>query len=167
MAAMVFGFMLFFADPAERWYVQAVQIGAVAVVITTTLFIIRVLDSPFETGGGELRPIAMERTLEIVGQTRSIVGMTGALPCDQNGVRLRALRPGRRRGSALGGDLGRRGGVLLRRVRSQPEHGAGEEAEAAEAREEIGGREAERVAVLGDDEARRSPRRRTRRSLRG
>ena len=88
MAAMVFGFMMFFADPAERWYVQAAQIGTVAVVITTTLFIIRVLDSPFETGGGALRPIAMERTLDILDQTRKIVGMTGPLPCDQNGVRL-------------------------------------------------------------------------------
>ncbi len=90
MAAVVFGFMMFFADPAERWYVQAAQIGTVAVVITTTLFIIRVLDSPFETGGGELRPIAMERTLDILDQTRKIVGMTGALPCDRNGVRLGA-----------------------------------------------------------------------------
>ena len=82
MAAVVFGFMVFFADPAERWYVQALQIGAVAVVITTTLFIIRVLDSPFETGGGALRPIAMERTLDILDQTRKVVGMTGPLPCD-------------------------------------------------------------------------------------
>ena len=88
MAAVVFGFMMFFADPAERWYVQAVQIGAVAVVITTTLFIIRVLDNPFETGGGELRPIAMERTIDILDQTRKAVGMTGPLPCDKNGVRL-------------------------------------------------------------------------------
>ena len=90
MAAVVFGFMMFFADPAERWYVQAVQIGTVAVVITTTLFIIRVLDSPFETGGGALRPIAMERTLDILDQTRKVVGMTGPLPCDKNGVRLAA-----------------------------------------------------------------------------
>jgi len=80
--------MMFFADPAERWYVQAVQIGAVAVVITTTLFIIRVLDNPFETGGGALRPIAMERTLDILDQTRTVVGMTGLPPCDKNGVRL-------------------------------------------------------------------------------
>jgi hypothetical protein len=90
MAAVVFGFMMFFADPGERWYVQAVQIGAVAVVITTTFFIIRVLDNPFETGGGALRPIAMERTLDILDQTRHVVGMTGPLPCDRNGVRLAA-----------------------------------------------------------------------------
>ena len=90
MAAVVFGFMMFFADPGERWYVQAVQIGTVAVVITTTLFIIRVLDNPFETGGGALRPIAMERTLDILDQTRKVVGMTGPLPCDKNGVRLAA-----------------------------------------------------------------------------
>ena len=90
MAAVVFGFMLFFADPGERWYVQAMQIGAVAVVITTTLIIIRVLDNPFQSGGGALRPLAMERTLAIIDQARDVIGATGPLPCDEAGARVGA-----------------------------------------------------------------------------
>ena len=66
MAIVIFIFMLFFADSGERARVQALQIGAVVAMITVTLSMIRVLDDPFGAGG--LKPVAMERTLELLDQ---------------------------------------------------------------------------------------------------
>jgi hypothetical protein len=85
-AAVVFGFMLFFADRGERAVVQGVLIGTVAVVITMTLLLIGFLDSPFRSGFGGLRPVAMERTLSLLDQARGVVGDDGPLPCDAQGA---------------------------------------------------------------------------------
>jgi hypothetical protein len=84
-AVVIFGFVLFFADPAEAWFVQATMMGGVAVVITSTLLLLWFLDNPFHTGVGGLRPVAMERTLDILGQTEGIVGRF-EVPCDAQGV---------------------------------------------------------------------------------
>jgi hypothetical protein len=83
MALVIFTFMLFFADSGERAVVQALQIGAVAVMIVVSLTVIRVLDSPFGSGG--LKPVAMERTLTLLDEGRRVVGDTGPLPCDADG----------------------------------------------------------------------------------
>lgn len=88
MALVLFTFMLFFADSAERALVQGLQIGAVAVTIVVTLSVIRVLDNPFGSGG--LKPVAMERTLNLLEQGRRVVGATGPLPCDADGRALGA-----------------------------------------------------------------------------
>jgi hypothetical protein len=87
-AAVIFGYMLFFADSGERAIVQALQIGTVVALIAATLLVIRFLDSPFQTGVGGLRPVAMERTLRILEQELAGVGERGELPCDAEGVRL-------------------------------------------------------------------------------
>ena len=85
-AAVIFIFMLFFADPAEAWFVQATMMGGVALVMSSTLLLLAFLDQPFRDGVGGLRPVAMERTLrtldgvgiEVVGRFR--------VPCDASGV---------------------------------------------------------------------------------
>jgi hypothetical protein len=82
-AAIIFVFMMFFADSGERRRVQAVQIGSVAVMIVVTLAVIRVLDNPFGYGG--LKPVAMQRTLHLLEQSRAVVWASGALPCDADG----------------------------------------------------------------------------------
>ena len=83
---VIFIFMLFFADPAEAWFVQATMMGGVALVITSTLLLLVYLDQPYHEGVGGLRPVAMERTL----QTLSGVGTEAVgkfkIPCDANGV---------------------------------------------------------------------------------
>jgi hypothetical protein len=90
MAGVIFVFMLFFADSAERPIVQAVGIGSVVAVIVASFFVIRFLESPFHSGTGGLRPVAMERTLEIIEQTRRATREAGPLPCDANGRALEA-----------------------------------------------------------------------------
>jgi hypothetical protein len=81
----IFGYMLFFADSAERAIVQATMIGGVAMVFTSTLLLLWFLDHPYHSGGGGLQPVAMERTLRLLQQERSrVTGVT--VPCDSRGV---------------------------------------------------------------------------------
>jgi hypothetical protein len=86
IAVVILGFMLFFADSGERAIVQAAEIGAVVVVMVSTLLVIRFLDDPYRPGVGSLRPGAMERTLRILDQERRVVGDSSPLPCDARGL---------------------------------------------------------------------------------
>jgi hypothetical protein len=83
-AAIIFGFMLLFADSAERAFVQAAMIGGVAVVISSTLLLLWFLDNPYHGGIGGLRPTAMERSLELLQEERRVVGAVSP-PCDAVG----------------------------------------------------------------------------------
>ncbi len=84
-AGLIFVFMLFFADSGERAVVQALLIGTVVAVITSMLLLLNFLNNPFHDGIGGLRPVAMERTLEIIDQELTIVGDDTPLPCDSSG----------------------------------------------------------------------------------
>ena len=84
-AALIFVFMLFFADSAERAVVQAVLMGSVVAVLTAMLLLLHALDNPFHDGIGGLRPVAMERTIEIIEQELTIAGQAAPPPCDERG----------------------------------------------------------------------------------
>jgi amino acid transporter len=86
IAAVIFVFMLFFADPAEGAITQAVLMGSVASVIVAMLLLIRFLDSPFHEGIGGVRPVAMERTLRIIDEELRVVNRPIPLPCDAAGT---------------------------------------------------------------------------------
>ena len=85
-AGIVFAFMLFFADSAERAVSQAMLIGSATAVITATLLAIHALDNPYRPGVGSLRPVAMERSLAILDEARDVVKDTRPLPCDKEGA---------------------------------------------------------------------------------
>jgi hypothetical protein len=85
ITAVIFVFMLFFADSAERAVVQAMMVGSVIAVIAATLLLIRFLDDPFRDGVGGLQPVAMERAQRNLDAERRIVRDTMALPCDARG----------------------------------------------------------------------------------
>jgi hypothetical protein len=87
-AGLIFVFMLFFADSGERAPVQALLIGVVVAVITAMLLLLNFLNHPVHEGIGGLRPVAMERTLEVIDQELAIVGRDGPLPCDARGNAL-------------------------------------------------------------------------------
>lgn len=89
ISAVIFAFILLFADSGERWYAQAMLMGSVVAVITATLLLINVLDHPVQAGFGGLKPVAMERTVQILDQERTVTGDHGPLPCDANGVPVR------------------------------------------------------------------------------
>ena len=85
-AVIIFVFMMFFADSAERAVVQATMIGGVAIVITSTLLLLWFLDHPYHSGPGGLRPIAMERAIDILDQDAAALGQKLTLPCDERGA---------------------------------------------------------------------------------
>lgn len=84
-AALIFLFMLFFADSAERAVVQATMIGGVAVVISSTLLLLWFLDNPYHAGVGGLRPTAMERGIRTLDQEAAVVSGKLTIPCDERG----------------------------------------------------------------------------------
>ncbi len=83
-AVVIFGYMLLFADSNEPWFVQGALIGSVTAVVVASLLLINVLDNPFTSNGGGLKPVAMERTLRVLAQEES-VSPDGPLPCDAKG----------------------------------------------------------------------------------
>jgi hypothetical protein len=87
-AALIFVFMLFFADSGERAVVQALLIGSVTAIMVTTLLLINALDDPFHAGVGGLRPVAMERTLDILEVQLAELGERAPLPCNEDGEAL-------------------------------------------------------------------------------
>jgi amino acid transporter len=89
VTAVIFVFMLFFADSGERAVVQGMLIGSVVAVICAMLLLLYALDHPFHDGVGGLKPVAMERTLEIIDQTLQVTGQSLTLPCDAEGVATR------------------------------------------------------------------------------
>ena len=85
-AAIIFVFMLFFADSGEHAVVQATMMGGVTVVISSMLLLLWFLDNPYHSGVGGLPPTAMERTLEILDQQAKLVGLGTSRLCDARGV---------------------------------------------------------------------------------
>ena len=90
-AVLVFAYMLFFADSAERARSQAMLMGSAATVVVATLLVIDALDHPYRPGLGAIRPVAMERTLDLIEQARTAVGDTSPVPCDADGTALLAV----------------------------------------------------------------------------
>jgi hypothetical protein len=86
IAAVIFVYMLFFADPAEGPVTQAMLIGAAVAVITVLLLLLAALDNPFHGGIGGLEPVAMERSLGIIDEALSATGLEVAIPCDETGA---------------------------------------------------------------------------------
>jgi hypothetical protein len=88
IAGVVFAYMLFFADSGEGALSQAMLMGSATTVIVLTLAAINALDNPFRAGLGQIKPVAMERTLKILDAGRAIVNDRGPVPCDARGARV-------------------------------------------------------------------------------
>jgi hypothetical protein len=85
-AGVMFGFLLMFADSAERVAVQGAIMGGVVLVVTSLLLLLWFLDNPYHGGAGSLQPVAMERTIDLLEQESRIVGGV-TVPCDRTGAR--------------------------------------------------------------------------------
>ena len=86
IAGVVFAFMLFFADSGEGVGAQAMLMGSATTVIVVTLLAINALDNPYRDGVGQIKPVAMERSLRILDRARAVVNDTAPLPCDARGA---------------------------------------------------------------------------------
>jgi Protein of unknown function (DUF4239) len=85
IAAVVFAYMLFFADRAEGAITQSMLMSSVTVVITLLLFLLVFFDHPHGTGVGRLQPTAMERTLGLIEVQLKVAGASVTPPCDEAG----------------------------------------------------------------------------------
>jgi len=85
IAAVIFVYMLFFADSGEGAVTQALLMGAVTSVIVTLLLLLSFLDSPFHSGLGGVRPVAMERTMRVIDSVLPSIAPDVAPPCDAAG----------------------------------------------------------------------------------
>jgi len=85
-SAVIFVYMLFFADSGERAIVQAVLMGTVTSVIVTMLILLQFLDNPFHRGIGGPRPEAMKRTLQVIDEELAAGDVHLVIPCDAEGV---------------------------------------------------------------------------------
>jgi succinate dehydrogenase/fumarate reductase cytochrome b subunit len=85
IAAVIFVYMLFFADSGEAAVTQALLMGAVTSVIVTLLLLLSFLDSPFHSGLGGVRPVAMERTMRVIDSVLPSIAPDVAPPCDAAG----------------------------------------------------------------------------------
>jgi amino acid transporter len=85
-AAIVFAFMLFFADPAELKRSQGMLVGSATTIVVVTLLAIYALDNPYRPGLGSIQPEAMQRSLAILDEAQADLGITIDLPCDEDGV---------------------------------------------------------------------------------
>jgi hypothetical protein len=90
IAGVVFAYMLFFADSNEGAVSQAMLMGSATTVIVLTLAAINALDNPYRPGIGQIKPVAMERSLRILDRAREVTGNSGPLPCDARGARAAA-----------------------------------------------------------------------------
>ncbi len=86
IAGVVFAYMLFFADSAERAFSQAMLMGAATSVIVLTLIAINALENPYRDALGRIEPVAMERSLRIMDRERAVLDNGVPIPCDARGV---------------------------------------------------------------------------------
>ena len=85
-AALIFLYLLFFADSGESAVVQGMMAGTVTAVVVATLLVLAALNRPYQPDIGGLQPVAMQRTLDTIDQARTVLGMDDPLPCDADGL---------------------------------------------------------------------------------
>jgi hypothetical protein len=85
-ASVVFAYMLFFADSAERARSQAMLMGSATAVMVATLLVINALDNPYASGVGSIQPKAMERSLRMIDEARGLIDDASPVPCDEDGT---------------------------------------------------------------------------------
>jgi hypothetical protein len=72
---------LLFAAPRERFLVQAALTAAVTVMVVSGLVLIWFLDHPYEDAAGSIRPVEMQRSIELMQEERPALPR----PCDSSG----------------------------------------------------------------------------------
>jgi hypothetical protein len=88
IAGVVFAYMLFFADSGEGAVSQAMLMGSATTVIVVTLAAINALDNPYRQGVGQIKPVAMQRSLRILDSARAVLNVRAPVPCDARGARV-------------------------------------------------------------------------------
>ena len=88
ISGVIFAYVLFFADPAERALTQAMLMGSVSIVVTLLMLLLIFFNHPLGDGLGTLQPTAMERSLSLIDAQIEVAGLKVTPPCDQQGKAL-------------------------------------------------------------------------------
>ncbi|KRF30295.1 bestrophin-like domain [Nocardioides sp. Soil805] len=86
VSAVIFVYMLFFADSGEGAVTQGVLMGSATVVVSLLLLLLVFFDHPHGEGPGKLQPTAMERTQRLIEEQIEVIGLTVTPPCDARGL---------------------------------------------------------------------------------
>ena len=84
-AVLVLVYLLFFADSGERAVVQGLLAGSVTAVVVASLLVLSSLNQPYEADVGGIPPVAMQRSLAIIGSARAALDLDEPIPCDAVG----------------------------------------------------------------------------------
>lgn len=85
-AVLILAYVLFFADSGESAAAQAIMAGSVGAIVVASLLVLVALNHPYESSMGGLHPGAMERTLAILDEARTELGIDDEVPCDEQGL---------------------------------------------------------------------------------
>jgi hypothetical protein len=85
ISAVIFVYLLFFADRGEGAVTQGVLMGSVTVVITLLLLLLAFFDHPHGDGVGALAPTAMQRTERLIDSELAAAQVKVSPPCDDAG----------------------------------------------------------------------------------
>ncbi|MET0789284.1 MAG: hypothetical protein ABWY33_08580 [Cellulomonas sp.] len=85
ISAVIFVYVLFFADSGESAVTQGVLMGSVTIVITLLLLLLAFFDHPHGDDVGKLQPVAMDRTLRLIDEQLAEIGLDVTPPCDAQG----------------------------------------------------------------------------------
>jgi hypothetical protein len=85
ISAIIFVYMLFFADSGEGATTQALLMGSVSTVICLLLLLLVFFNHPHGDGIGRLHPTAMERTLRLMDAQFEVADVNLEVPCDDHG----------------------------------------------------------------------------------
>ena len=91
LGRVVLLYLLFFADSGERAVVQALLAGSVTAVVAASLLVLLTLNKPYSQEIGGIRPVAMQRSLEIIADARAAFDLVDPVPCDAAGGRCEHL----------------------------------------------------------------------------
>ena len=84
-SALVLVYLLFYADSGERAVSQGMLAGSVTAVVVASLLVLLSLNRPFDPNIGGIRPIAMQRSVDVIGSARDALDLDEPLPCDEAG----------------------------------------------------------------------------------
>jgi len=85
LGALVFGYALLFADPAESALAQGATAAAIAATLSASLLVVKFLDNPYSPGVGSLKPTDMVRVLGQIDEASRALGLTFHAPCAPDG----------------------------------------------------------------------------------
>jgi hypothetical protein len=68
--------------------VQGLLAGSVTAVVVASLLVLSSLNRPYEVDVGGIRPVAMQRSLEIIGSARVALDLDEPVPCNAVGQPL-------------------------------------------------------------------------------